>query len=301
MFFAAPVAATSVDIILEGDSGSSDTGSDIGVTLYNLDTQRAYTGRTGSDGLAHIPDVTPGRYRIAIDGRGRAHLEYRWIKGPVFAHVYKIDDMITLPVGASLVSSLGTLLNQADVTAEEGDKKWYDLTLLRITALRDLHVSALAQLEEIDPKKGKTALRNEHRKVIDQCDKALNTPAGVVWPSRDLLIGSWTISPIPIMNTQDCGQVFQTGTMTVSEKAGPGHWRGTYSFLWDTSKADPACRFKFSKSGTATVDIYVNGPTVTVKYSNTGQNTFADDTLTLNGNVMSGQDATGQVVTYTRN
>ncbi len=89
--------------------------------------------------------------------------------------------------------------------------------------------------------------------------------------------------------------------MTVSSKVGPGHWRGTYQFKWDTTKADPACRFKFSKSGTATVDIYLEGAAVTVKYSNTGQNTFADDALTLNGNIMNGQDATGQVVTYTRN
>ncbi len=304
VFFAAPAAATSVDIILERDPESTTSTSGIAVTLYNLDTQQGYPGRTDLSGLVHFPNVTPGRYRIAIEGNALAQIEYRSIKGPSFAHTYNTSDMANVPVGTHPLASLGMLRLDLGDAAEDGNKKWFDATMLSVTALRDLHVSALAQLDEIDPKKEQTAFRKQHRDAISECNKTLNKSAGVVWPKFDIrldpLLGDWTINPIPIKNTEDCGQVFQTGSMTVAEKAGPGHWRGTYAFRWDTSKADPACRFKFSKSGTATVDLYLDGTTVTVKYSNTGQNTFADDKLTLLGNVMNGQDATGQVVTYTR-
>ncbi len=312
VFFAAPAAATGVDISLESDPESSTATNGIAVTLFNLDTGGGYPGRTGIDGTARFPNVRPGRYQITIEGEGLAHIEYREIKGRSVSRTYKTKDLANVPLGGRSIASLETLLDIGEQAVEDGNRERFEAATARITALRDLHVTALAQLEKIDPNKRQTARRNEHRKVIDRCNTALKTDStSIMWPSpaiapgsnageSDLLLGDWTINPIPIKNTEDCGQVFQTGSMTVAEKVGPGHWRGTYAFRWDTSKADPACRFKFSKSGTATVDLYVDGATVTVKYSNTGQNTFADDKLTLNGNVLNGQDATGQVVTYTR-
>lgn len=306
VLFAAPAAATSVDIILQGDSEPSAAASGVAVTLYNLDTGRGYPGRTQDDGLAHFPDVTPGRYRIVIEGRGLAHLEYRTIKGAAFAHSYKLGEMTNVPTVAGLAGSLDFILEDADEAYEIGDRDWFEDSRQQVTDLRNLHANALAQLDAIDPKGTQTAMRAQHHAVILRCDDALKSFQTAVWPGvhlnlqLDPPLGTWAISPIPIKNTEDCGQVYQTGSMTVSQKVGPGHWRGTYTFRWDTSNADPACKFKFSRSGTVKVDLFLSGTTVTVKYSNTGQNTFVDDILTLDGNVMTGWDASGQGVTYTR-
>ena len=146
-----------------------------------------------------------------------------------------------------------------DEAYEIGDREWFEDSRQQVTDLRNLHANALAQLDAIDPKGTQTAMRAQHHAVNLRCDDALKSFQTAVWPGvhlnlqLDPLLGTWAISPIPIRNTEDCGQVFQVGTMEVTQQVGPGHWRGTYSFRWDTSKADPACRFKFSRSGTVTV------------------------------------------------
>ncbi len=114
------------------------------------------------------------------------------------------------------------------------------------------------------------------------------------------LMGVWTVTPYFIVNSRECGQVEYSGRLTINQRIGAEHFRGTNTFTWDMRRANRQCEFKFPPSGTVTIDLHLRGNNVTIKYLNTGANTFVDDHLILAGRTMSGTDNVGQRIVYTR-
>lgn len=140
---------------------------------------------------------------------------------------------------------------------------------------------------------GLTGLRewHEHGNIV-HCDRDQADPS--------LMLGTWVITPYYITNRRECGPVEYRGRIEITGQIDAYRYTGVNRFTWDTGRMHPACTFPAATSGTVQVEITLYGGAVTIRYLNAGPNTFVDDHLVVRGQVISGRDAAGQYIVYTK-
>lgn len=300
---AAPQAAAApVEIQVTGATGSMVNNLDgIGVVLTDLTTGQTFSAETDRQGRARFGDVPPGNYQVRVSGRALQYYDYRKFDKPrASAVAYPFSDlaagagsdeseMIASDREGAIVSlTQGGFLSDAD-----------DSTDLINRRLR-MHRIALERLKALDLDTLTTdKWMRYHQGIIDDCENSLEA-VRVARRSADPVLGTWDMQPITIKNPALCGNVTYNAYVIVEQKVSETHYIGFSPFNWDLSKADPECTFKFHPVGTARVDLYRQGDAITIKYTYDGPNTYADDRLTLQGNVMSGRDASGAAIVFTR-
>lgn len=295
-------AATSVEFQLTGATGSLVNNLEgIRVVLTDLTTGRTQSAETNRQGLARFPDVPPGDYQVRVSGRTFQYYDYRKLDKPrASAIAYPFSDLATGAgsderemIATDREGAIGSLthggnLSDADSSTDLINRR---LRMHRI-ALQSLKKLALDTLTT-------DKWMRYHQGIIDECEDALEA-VGVARRSADPLLGTWDMKPITIKNPALCGNVTYHAYVVVNQRVSETHYVGFSPFNWDLSQADPECKFKFHRQGTATVDLFRQGNSIVIKYTYNGPNSYADDRLTLQGYVMSGRDASGEAIVFSR-
>ncbi len=277
------------------------------VQLTSIETGRVATLETRTGNRIVFPNMPAGNYRVQIRSGSKVTIQYHRIENAPLDIAF---DDTTIPLTFDPEKPLDTIRfmeRQAREAQERGDTQMVEHWQRELRRLREMHSACIDGVIKHDPKNTRN-FGAQHHAVVREASRALqrigaaSTGTGGNQSGNqgsDPLIGTWKIAPLSITNPELCGNVTYHATISITRMVSPGRYKGTNSFRWDTSRADPDCVFKFDTQGTVDVDVQMTGDKVVITYLNTGRNTFVPDTLTFSGTTMSGHDGVNAIV-FTR-